>query len=200
VVFQWVSAGLPGLLRGMNDEDEKELGMAAILGNLNALFILGKVAETLKDVKLNKPWAKTPSTIPILGQTAALADLYMRTQKAKGAKKEEAMNKFMAEAIAVTGIPAPQLRKFMKNFSTIGDSKSAGEFILKLFNFSEYQQRGGNKSKDFKLTKTELKRYFPELYPDVEEGGPMEDYLKIQKEAKAEEKRLRKELLDQMYK
>lgn len=200
VVFQWVSAGLPGLLRGMNDEDEKELGMAALLGNLNALFILGKVAETLKDVALGKPWAKTPSTIPILGQTAQLADLYMRAQKAKGEKREEAMNKFMAEAIALTGIPAPQLRKFMKNFSEIGDSKSAGEFILKLFNFSEYQQRGGKKGKGLKLTKAELKRYFPELYPDNVEDGPMEDYLKLQKEAKAEQKRLRKELLDQMYK
>ena len=200
VVFQWVSAGLPGLLRGMNDEDEKELGMAALLGNLNALFILGKVAETLKDVALGKPWAKTPSTIPILGQTAQLADLYMRAQKAKGVKKEEAMNKFMAEAIALTGIPAPQLRKFMKNFSEIGDSKSAGEFILKLFNFSEYQQKGGKKGKGLKLTKAELKRYFPELYPDNVEDGPMEDYLKLQKEAKAEQKLLRKKLLDQMYK
>ena len=200
VVFQWVSAGLPGLLRGMDDEDEKELGMAALLGNLNALFILGKVAETLKDVALGKPWAKTPSTIPILGQTAQLADLYMRAQKAKGAKKEEAMNKFMAEAIALTGIPAPQLRKFMKNFSEIGDSKSAGEFILKLFNFSEYQQKGGKKGKGLKLTKAELKRYFPELYPDNVEDGPMEDYLKLQKEAKAEQKLLRKKLLDQMYK
>ena len=200
VVFQWVSAGLPGLLRGMNEEDEKDLGIAALLGNLNALFIIGKVAETLKDVALGKPWAKTPSTIPILGQTSQLADLYMRAQKSKGVKREEAMNKFMAEAIALTGIPAPQLRKFMKNFSEIGDSKSAGEFILKLFNFSEYQQRGGKKGKGFKLTKTELKEYFPELYPDTEEDGPLEDYLKLQKEAKAEQKRLRKELLDQMYK
>ena len=200
VVFQWVSAGLPGLLRGMNDEDKKDLGIAAFLGNLNALFIIGKVAETVKDVVLDKPWAKIPSTIPILGQTAQLANLYMRAQKAKGVKKEEAMNKFMAEAIALTGIPAPQLRKFMKNFSTIGDSKSMGEFILKLFNFSEYQQKGGNKSKGLKLTKAEQKRYFPELYPDTKEDGPLEDYLKIQKEAKAEQKRLRKELLDQMYK
>ena len=200
VVFQWVSAGLPGLLRGMNEEDEKDLGIAALLGNLNALFIIGKVAETLKDVALGKPWAKTPSTIPILGQTSQLADLYMRAQKSKGVKREEAMNKFMAEAIALTGIPAPQLRKFMKNFSEIGDSKSAGEFILKLFNFSEYQQRGGKKGKGFKLTKTELKEYFPELYPETEEDGPLEDYLKLQKEAKAEQKRLRKELLDQMYK
>jgi len=200
VVFQWVSAGLPGLLRGMNDEDKKDLGIAALLGNLNALFIIGKVAETLKDVALGKPWAKTPSTIPILGQTSQLADLYMRAQKAKGVKKEEAMNKFMAEAIALTGIPAPQLRKFMKNFSEIGDSKSMGEFILKLFNFSEYQQRGGKKGKGLKLTKAELKRYFPELYPDVQEDGPLEDFLKLQKEAKAEQKRLRKELLDQMYK
>ena len=200
VVFQWVSAGLPGLLRGMNDEDKEDLGLALVLGNLNALFIIGKVAETLKDVMLDKPWAKTPSTIPILGQTAQLANLYMRAQKAKGKKREEAMNKFMAEAIALTGIPAPQLRKFMKNFSEIGDSKSMGEFILKLFNFSEYQQKGGKKSKGFKLTKAEKKRYFPELYPDTKEDGPMEDFLKLQKEAKAEEKRLRKELLDQIYK
>ena len=201
VVFQWVSAGLPGLLRGMTDEDETDLGIAALLGNFNALFILGKVAETLKDVALNKPWAKTPSTIPLLGQTANLADLYMRAQRTKDPqKKQEAMNKFMAEAIALTGIPAPQLRKFMSNYSEIGDSKSMGEFILKLFNFSKYQQTGRSSGKKFKMTKAELKRYFPELYPDTVEDGPMEDYLKVQKDFKDEQKRLRRELLDEMYK
>ena len=64
-----------------------------------------------------------------------------------------------------------------------------GEFILKLFNFSKYQQTGRSSGKKFKMTKAELKRYFPELYPDTVEDGPMEDYLKVQKDFKDEQKR-----------
>ena len=48
VLFQYVSMGLPGLLRGWRDDDEDDLIRAAAIGNLNGLFILGEVV-TLGD-------------------------------------------------------------------------------------------------------------------------------------------------------
>ena len=197
VIFQWVSQGLPGLLRGSDDDDKADLARAALMGNLNALFIIGKIGETIMDAASGKPWAGTPSTIPVLGQTALLATLYTDIGRTKDPiKKEKKVNKFMAEAIALTGVPAGQLRKMMKNFSTIGDSKNLGEFILKLFNFSEYAQGKKNK-KTFNLTKRELKKYFPELYPDNKDED--NELLQFQNKYKKEQKELRKQILDEMY-
>ena len=197
VIFQWVSQGLPGLLRGSDDDDKADLARAAIIGNLNALFIIGKIGETIMDAVSGKPWAGTPSTIPVLGQTALLATLYVDIGKTKDPiKREEKVNKFMAEAIALTGVPAGQLRKMMKNFSTIGDSKNLGEFILKLFNFSEYAQGKKNK-KTFNLTKRELKKYFPALYPDNKDED--NELLQFQKKYKKEQKELREKILDEIY-
>ena len=197
VIFQWVSQGLPGLLRGSDDDDKADLARAALMGNLNALFIIGKIGETIMDAASGKPWAGTPSTIPVLGQTALLATLYTDIGRTKDPiKKEEKVNKFMAEAIALTGVPAGQLRKMMKNFSTIGDSKNLGEFILKLFNFSEYAQGKKNK-KTFNLTKRELKKYFPELYPENKDED--NELLQFQNKYKKEQKELRKQILDEMY-
>jgi hypothetical protein len=199
VIFQWVSQGLPGLLRGSDDEDKAELARAAIMGNLNALFIIGKVIESGFEAAAGKPWVGTPSTIPVLGQTALLAKLYTDIGKIKDPiKREEKVNKFMAEAISLTGIPAGQLRKMMKNFSTIGDSKNLGEFILKVFNFSEYAQgKKGGRNRN-KLTKAELKRYFPEMYPDVEDDD-INELLQLEKQMKKEQRDLRKKYLDEMY-
>jgi hypothetical protein len=202
VIFQWVSQGLPGLLRGSDDEDKAELARAAIMGNLNALFIIGKVIESGFEAAAGKPWVGTPSTIPVLGQTALLAKLYADIGKIKDPiKREEKVNKFMAEAISLTGIPAGQLRKMMKNFSTIGDSKNLGEFILKVFNFSEYAQgkKGGKKSRGlFDLTQRELKKYKPELYKKQQElKERMPKQRDLQKEVKA---KIREKLLDQIYK
>jgi len=201
VLFQWVSQGLPGLLRGADDEDKADLVRAGILGNLNALFILGKVAESIIEASAGKPWVGTPSTIPVLGQTALLAKLYTDIGKIKDpVKRQEKVNKFMSEAIALTGIPAGQLRKMMSNFSTIGESKDLGSFILKLFNFSKYAQgdKGGKTERGlFDLTQAEMKKYNPEMYKRQQElKERMPKPRDIQKEIKAE---IRKKLLDEIY-
>ena len=201
VLFQWVSQGLPGLLRGADDEDKAELAAAGIMGNINALFIVGKIANSIVEASLGKPWVGTPSTIPVLGQTALLAKLYTDIGKTTDpVKREEKVNKFMAEALAITGIPAGQLRKMMKNFSTIGDSKDLGSFILKLFNFSEYAQgnKGGKQGRGlFDLTQAEMKKYKPEMYKKQQElKKTMPKIRDIQKEIQAE---IREKLLDQIY-
>lgn len=50
--------------------------------------------------------------------------------------------------VATTGIPAPQLRRFYENWSQLDKSKSFGDFVLKLFNFSQYAQKKKKKVED----------------------------------------------------
>ncbi len=192
VFFQWVSSGFPGLARGWDDEDTDDIAFAAMLGNLNALFIYGKIAETIVDAAAGKPWVDKPSTIPVLGQTALLGDLYVRMKNAKSpAKQQENFNKLMSELVATTGIPAPQMKRFYDNWSKLDESKSFGDFVLKLFNFSQYAQK--KKKKGGGLTKAEQKKYFPDLFPDDLEG------TNEASEIKKEQRRLRQELLDDMF-
>jgi hypothetical protein len=192
VFFQWVSSGFPGLARGWDDEDTDDIAFAAMLGNLNALFIYGKIAETIVDAAAGKPWVSKPSTIPVLGQIALLGDLYVRMNNATSPEKQkEHFNKLMAELVATTGIPAPQLKRFYENWSQLDKSKSFGDFVLKLFNFSQYAQK--KKKKGGGLTKAEKKKYFPDLFPDDLEGTNEANELK------KEQKRMRQELLDDMF-
>mgnify|MGYP003630477803 CR=1 FL=1 len=193
VFFQWVSSGFPGLARGWDDEDTDDIAFAAMLGNLNALFIYGKIAETIVDAAAGKPWVDKPSTIPVLGQTALLGDLYVRMKNAKSAaKQQEAFNKLMSELVATTGIPAPQIKRFYENWSQLDKSKSFGDFVLKLFNFSQYAQK--KKKKGGGLTKAEKKKYFPDLFDTDDFEGTSEA-----NELKKEQKRMRQELLNDMF-
>jgi hypothetical protein len=205
VFFQWVSQGLPGLFRDYEDDDTEDLGMAAVLGNLNALFILGNIAETVRDAITGKPWAAQAASIPVLSQTANLARLYGQVQKTKDpAKKREYLNKFIAEAITTVGIPAPQIEKFFQNWGSIGDSESFGDVILKLFNFSQYAQgkRSKKSSGGFKMTDAEKRKYMPELYKEEQQRKKdlqeSPGYIREQ-ELKLEAKKAREEFLDQMY-
>jgi len=164
-----------------------------MLGNLNALFIYGKIAETIVDAAAGKPWVDKPSTIPVIAQTAQIADYYVRMKNAKSPQKQkEAFNKLMSELVATTGIPAPQLRRFYENWSQLDKSKSFGDFVLKLFNFSQYAQK--KKKKGGGLTKAEKKKYFPDLFDTDDFEGTSEV-----NELKKEQKRMRQELLNDMF-
>ena len=143
VFFQWIAQGLPGLLRDAEDEDLDDLGMAAILGNVNAIFILGDIFELTRDYITGKPWADKAPTLPVLGQTARILGYLSRADKTKDPKKKaEYMNQFYAELATISSLPLPTLQKFVDNWGDLlrGDSKDMGQFLLKLFNFSQYAQ------------------------------------------------------------
>ena len=55
MLFQYVSMGLPGILRGWRDDDDEDLLRAGVIGNLNALFIIGEVVQTVGDYFTDKP-------------------------------------------------------------------------------------------------------------------------------------------------
>ena len=67
------------------------------------------------------------------------------------------MNQFYAELATISSLPVPTLQKFVDNWGDLlsGNSKDMGQFILKLFNFSQYAQgvRKNKKTTTKKKTK-----------------------------------------------
>ncbi len=80
------------------------------------------------------------------------------------------------------------------------DSSDPKEVLLRLFNFSEYQIKGEEerkRRKPKKMSKSDLKKYFPELYKQIEEKSKMPDDVQDQiDKIKREQKRLREEALE----
>ena len=120
--FQWVALGLPGLLADWDDEDEDALGRAAIMGNLNALFIIGDLFVGVKDLIEGNPWAGEFKTLPVFEQAGIVVQDIKRYSTAKTPEKKD---KYFWRAInhmaEFTGVPASNIAKFMKNIE--GDCK-----------------------------------------------------------------------------
>ena len=172
--FQYVSMGLPGLFRDRRDEDLQELGIAALMGNINALFIIGDLVEMSVDQATGKPWGSQAPSIPIFEQAARLNVLKDRADKTKNPiKKAEYEMKYYLELSTMVGIPAPQLMRMGKNFSELatGDVDGFGDALIKAFNFSEFAQEGRKtretKPKPATMTMAEIKKYLPEEYEEI---------------------------------
>ena len=194
VIFQYISAGLPGVLAPWEDEDEETLLRAAALGNLNGLFIIGSFVEAYGDFLTAKPWTgQDISAVPIL--TIGLkffrelndANQYNVTPFDKNGKQrtEESINESIAGKqnaikkaffnLSNAGLPLKQVERLIKNADLITSGKAKGnELILRILQFSDYQvtskeQRDAARKKKTKprqknLTNKELERYNPEAY------------------------------------
>ena len=207
--FQWVSMGLPGVFRDRREDDLKEIGISAMLGNLNALFLLGDVAEMIVDNVTDKPWGSKAPSVPILEQIASLNRLQKSYATVKDPqKKAEYKFRYYNELATLVGIPAPQISRFIDNYSNLIDSDNPGEALLRLFNFSQYAQDGPKKKKKKtkkspRLTDRELREYFPDIYQekkDAERDFNIEyaDEIQEAEELKAEQRRLREEYLKEI--
>jgi hypothetical protein len=156
VFFQYVSLGLPGLLRDFRDDDDDDLLRAAIIGNLNALFILGEVVATIGDYMTDKPWAG--SSVKAVGMIQIVNSIVLKANKARNVKDPEKKAKYMKDVyldlVTGLGIPAPTINKFIENYGAIGSDGDIGKDILRILNYSKYQQEGSGKSKKKKKTKT----------------------------------------------
>jgi len=143
--------GLPGILRGFRDDDDEDLLRAAIIGNLNGLFILGEVVNTIGDLFTGKPWVGTQTkSLGILQIVNSLARKFDKAANYKDPdKKAKAYLDAYLEFSTLTGIPAPTVKKFFDNYSKLNTTDDPGEIILRLLNYSEYQISGPptNKSK-----------------------------------------------------
>ena len=196
VLFQYVTLGLPGLLREFRDDDDEDLWRAAILGNLNAIFILGEVFTIIGDKVTGKPWTSSKD-VGVLAIAKGLSETYQRAVNTKSAsKRAERMQNFYLELAQVTGLPLLTVKKLVNNYSKVLDSDDMGETILRLFNFSEYAIKGSQKKKTGRSQqqKKEMKKMFPELYDELYDVE--DDEIKaIEKELKD----IEEEILESLY-
>ena len=151
LLFQYVSMGLPGILRGFRDDDDEDLLRAAIIGNLNGLFILGEVVNTIGDLFTGKPWIGTQTkSLGILQIANSIGRKFNKASNYKDKnKRDKAFLDAYLEIATLTGMPASTIKKFFDNYSKLNTTDDPGEIILRLLNYSEYQISGPttNKSK-----------------------------------------------------
>lgn len=94
LIFQYVSLGLPGVLRPFRDDDDEDLIRAAVLGNLNALFILGEMITYFADVYQRKPWSGQVPALPFYDRVAKpIGDLFSALAIVDPVKRAEAIQK-----------------------------------------------------------------------------------------------------------
>ena len=161
VFFQFVANGMPGLLADWDDEDKKDLAWAAILGNINALFLYGDLAVMIKNLFSDKPETfLTADSLPILTQGSETAKKISRYMKLKDpVKKQEALYTALAEASQFTGLPVNNVRKIFKNMEQlIEGGEDPAKVIMRLFNFSEYQIQNEAERKRNKKSKRKAKK------------------------------------------
>ena len=61
--------GYQGVLAPWDEEDGEDLTRAAIIGNLNAVFLLGDMLTEFADYVQDKPWAGDFVSIPLIDQS-----------------------------------------------------------------------------------------------------------------------------------
>tara|TARA_R100000935_G_C2821102_1_gene159808 strand:- start:100 stop:1653 length:1554 start_codon:yes stop_codon:yes gene_type:complete len=192
VIFQFIAAGLPGVLAPWEDEDEDTLIRAATLGNLNGIFLLGSFIDAFGDFMTSKPWTgKDQSQIPLLSiglnffrelneanrfnVTPFDKNGTLRSQEdiAKSRAGKEAATKKAFYNLANSGLPLKQLERLIKNADEITSGNVKGtELIMRILQFSDYQilskeERAAlkkPKTKGRTLTNKELQKYDPDAY------------------------------------
>ena len=154
--FQYVAMGMPGILRGFRDDDDEDLLRAAVIGNLNALFIIGEILAGVGDVLTGKPWAGQGSKqVGILAIANSLTRKWKKVEQTKDpVKKAKYKQEFFIELTKVSGAPGPTIMRFIDNYSEIGSDGDMGRDILRILNYSKYQQVGPKSKKKTKATKT----------------------------------------------
>tara|TARA_R110002167_G_scaffold160312_2_gene356250 strand:- start:1120 stop:2247 length:1128 start_codon:yes stop_codon:yes gene_type:complete len=156
VLFQFISLGLPGVLRPLKDDDENDLIRSLLIGNLNSLFIFGQFVETIGDYMTVKPYAgKGAKTVGILTILNDIAREFDRANKLTSKKKKaEAYKKAYLSLTTLTGLPAPTINRFIENYSEIGKDGDIGKDIARILNFSDYAKDGPkNKKRKFYTVK-----------------------------------------------
>ena len=151
MLFQYAVLGFPGLLREWReDEDDYEMGMAALLGPFTALFFVGDMLTSARDLLLDKPWATDARTAP---GWDILSDATKSAQKIMNAKSDDDVYEAIADmgyaASAAAGLGLKNISRMAQNMAEVIDSgaNDAGEAVLRLLNYSDYTIEGPDRKK-----------------------------------------------------
>jgi ribosomal protein S18 acetylase RimI-like enzyme len=150
LMFQWIVSGFPKWASEWDDDDTEDMIWAAILGNINAIFIIGDLFVGVKDVITGKPWAGKIDSLPVLMQIGDVLDTFSSMYNAK---KEETRwknaAKLASQMAEFTGLPAGIFYRYVMNYIEFTkDKDNFGESILRLFGYSDYVVKGANKQKE----------------------------------------------------
>jgi hypothetical protein len=152
VLFQFIASGLPGLMSDWDEEDGQDILRAGIIGNLNALFIVGDIVQGITDNIQDKSYADRDKTIPIFALFGEIGRQYGKYATYKDPeKRHEAFMKMMTRIgeLATGGkIPMYNLRRMYKNLEKAGEAKDEREVVLRLLNYSDYVIEGPGSDKD----------------------------------------------------
>ena len=153
VLFQFVAMGFK-----IDEEDDWwDLARAAVIGNLNALFIVKDLFNFAGDLATGKPWAgDNDGALRILTLASEITKDWKNYLNAKTQEtKDKYLKKIILETLTITGLPSHQIDRFIENYGKVmtGDVDSTHELILRLLNYSQYQIEGGGKEKKTKKKK-----------------------------------------------
>jgi uncharacterized protein YihD (DUF1040 family) len=215
MAVQFITSGMPWLLRDPDDEDKTDMLRAMLIGNMNSVFVLGDIFTSIQEHMSDAPWAGEAKSLPVLNQAndiiysakkyydyqEKIDGLTKRSQRKEREeyeiKQAEVVEKLMIQMGEMfTGMPVSNLAKFGDNLSKIGEAEDNGEMIMRLLNYSEYQiQRGKPEEKPRKgISKRDMKLYFPEMYEDLYgKGGTLYDIEQDKKELRQEMREMEKE-------
>jgi hypothetical protein len=150
-LFQWAALGFPV---DMDDEDKADMAGAMLLGNLNALFIVGDLFTMTKDVILEKPWGGTPESLSIFQWASSVLRKWSKWQQKIDAKKpdptkiDDARYDFYGTILEGVGIPARQGMRYYDNYTKLFTEKmDTPEKIRRILNYSDYTIEGNKKDK-----------------------------------------------------
>tara|TARA_B100001063_G_scaffold178514_1_gene167463 strand:- start:2251 stop:10428 length:8178 start_codon:yes stop_codon:yes gene_type:complete len=150
VLFAYTSLGLPGLARDPRDDDDDSLMRAAFIGNMNGLFLWGKVFTQFADAYQDKPWWRQTNSLPFFETATDFMVIVNALGKAYRSGKQsdyDKANKEMFDFINRNGLPYSIIERWVNNLQKVinGETDGAGEDVLRIFNFSEYAISGPQK-------------------------------------------------------
>ena len=158
MLFQYVSLGLFGLLTDTDQEDKEDLAMAALLGNLNSLFVIGEIFDMTIDYVKGNPWAGDVSELPFF---ELVGGIYENIANLNNAKKESTKQKYrmklLASVLDIGGIPGSQLNKMYQNIDPLIKSYKKGDYletVARSLGYTDYQiEQRKKKGKTVKMKK-----------------------------------------------
>lgn len=140
--FQYVALGMPGLLTDFDDDDLKELGVAAVLGNINAVFLVGDFFVAAKDIYLNKFWAGEMKNLAVFMAISEIAkrSIIPLVNSSSPEKTTKYTMRLIVQLLELVGVPAKNVKKLAENYYKLltGDVEDTGEAVARLLNYSDY--------------------------------------------------------------
>ena len=148
--FAYVSLAAPGLMRDRREEDDEEMIRNTLVNMLGNLFIVGQAITSVNNITADKPWAREAvKEIGFLDIVSGAADKLNRALKEKNEEKQyELFVDGIMEVLKLSGIPAPQMKRYKENIEKVlnRDTQDGLEDALRILNFSDYTITGPQKN------------------------------------------------------